>query len=177
MPRMASSQWMNICWRPSRILAESEMQSFSWRTKQNIHSSWSKSMLTKLGIRIHCGIREGHWIFIRKHSSGNESKTTWKKPSAELIHTEYIHVIWSNISWRKPKTVEMLLWVSAIKGMMLSVSNMIRDWSKDRMTRWRSHVGIRNRCTGWANCVSHIVTSGSKDLKQENNFSATWPKP
>ena len=100
-----------------------------------------------------------------------------KKTSAELIHTEYIHVIWSNISWRKPKTVEMLLWVSAIKGMMLSVSNMNRGWSEDRMTRWRSHVGIRNRCTGWANCVSRIVTPGSKDLKQEHNFSATWLKP
>ena len=71
----------------------------------------------------------------------------------------------------------MLLWVSAIKGMMLSVSNMNRDWSEDRMTRWRSHVGIRNRCTGWANCVSRIVTSGSKVLKQEHNFSATWLKP
>ena len=174
---MASSQWMNICWRPFRILAESEMLSFSWRTKQNIHSSWSKSMLIKLGIRIHCGIGKGHWIFIWKHSSGNKLKTTWKKTSAELIHTEYIHIIWSNISWCQPKTVEMLLWVSAIKGMMLSVSNMIRDWSEDRMTRWRSHVDIRNRCTGWANCVSLLVTSGSKDLKQEHNFSAPWLKP
>ena len=119
-----SSAYMNIRWRPPRILSESCMQSFNCLTGHSIFSSSVGFKWAIPGTVIHSGACLGSWFFARKSGSGSRD-TTSCRCVFPLANTHLPGAILNACRYLLPKPM--------LTGTHISASAILGEWRHPRI--------------------------------------------